>query len=139
MKLTNNNAISITNILSGMRLNKILDKEIKNALVLNYIALRKVAKDADADTEEIINKFQEDWKDAIAPVRAMRESGKPVAGYEDFLEAEADANGTIATIMDGEVDVDIKTMNIDKFLNAVDDEDISFEQVAFFKDCGLIE
>lgn len=138
MKLTNNNAIAITNLLAGMTLNKIADKEVKNALVWNYIVLRKIARDANADTQEVVNKFQDDWKEAIAPVRTMREENKPVVGYDDFLEAERDANNTIAAILEKEVEADVKVVALDDFLNAIGSEEITFEQVAALRDCGLI-
>lgn len=138
MKLTNNNAIAITNILSGMKLNKITDKAVKNALVWDYIALRKVARDANADTQEVITKFQDDWKEAIIPVRTLREADKPIVGYDEYLDAEKDANATIAAILEKETDVDIRPVGLERFLNAIDDDELSFEQVAVLKDFGLI-
>lgn len=138
MTITKENAINVTNILSGMTLNKISDKDVKNALVWNYIVLRKIARETNTDTQEVITKFQEDWKDAIAPVRAFRDAKKPVVGYDDFLSAEKDATNTIATIMQAEVDANVKVVALDKFVNAVSNEEISFEQVAFLQDCGII-
>lgn len=138
MKIANNKAIAITNILSGMKLNKIPDKNIKSILLWNYVALRKIAREADEDTQEIIKKFQEDWKDSISPVRSLREENKPVVGFDDFLAAEKDANDAIAAIMDKEIDINIRSIELERFVNAVNDDDISFEQVALFKDYGLI-
>lgn len=139
MKLSNNNAIAITNILSGIKLNKIPDKNIKSILLWNYVALRKIARDANDDTQEIIKKFQEDWRESISPVRTLREENKPVVGFDDYLAAEKDANEAISAIMEKEIEADIRPVELEGFIDAIDDEDISFEQVALFKDYGLIK
>lgn len=139
MKLTNSNAIAITNILSGIKLNKIPDKNIKSILLWNYVALRKIARDANDDTQEIIKKFQEDWRESISPVRTLREENKPVVGFDDYLAAEKDANEAISAIMEKEIEADIRPVELEGFIDAIDDEDISFEQVALFKDYGLIK
>jgi len=139
MKLSNNNAIAITNILSGMKLNKIPDKNIKSILLWNYVTLRKIARDANDDTQEIIKKFQEDWRESISPVRTLREENKPVVGFDDYLAAEKDANEAISAIMEKEIDANIRPIELEGFIDAIDDEDISFEQVALFKDYGLIK
>ena len=139
MKLTNSNAIAITNILSGIKLNKIPDKNIKSILLWNYVALRKIARDANDDKQEIIKKLQEDWRESISPVRTLREENKPVVGFDDYLAAEKDANEAISAIMEKEIEADIRPVELEGFIDAIDDEDISFEQVALFKDYGLIK
>lgn len=130
---------SVVNILSGMKLNKISDKEVKNALVLDYLNLRKELKEINSYTQEIITKFQEDWKDTIPAVRKLRLENEPIVGYDEYLASERDANETIAEYLNRETGVDIKTVSVDAFVESLGDEDVSFEQIAFLQDCGILE
>lgn len=129
---------TVVGILSGMKLNRISDKEVKNALVFDYLNLRKEMKEINSYTQEIVNKFQEDWKDTIAIIRKLRQDNEPIEGYEEYLSSEQDANETIAEYLNGETDVEIKTVSVDAFVNSLGDEELSFEQIAFLQDCGLI-
>ena len=133
MKLSTINTIA--GILSGMKLNKISDKKGKSALLKNYLALRKALKQAQEDQQEIVRKFQDDWKDELAEVEAFRKESKPVVGHEDYLEAEVDANKAIRDIFEQEVDLTLSPVKIDIFV----DEELTLEQLALLEENGLIE
>lgn len=135
MKLVDINTTA--GILSGMKLNKIEDKRAKAALLKDYLALRKLAKEAMDDKNEIISKFKEDWKDELADVQAYRDKNEPVVGHDAYLEAERDANEAIQDILLREVDVNITKVDMAVFTGFSDD--ITFEQVAFLQEVGLIE
>lgn len=130
-------ASSAAAILSGIRLNRISDRDAKAALLKDYLALRKAAKSAKEYENEIIRKFQEDWADELAAVQSFREKGRPVIGHLDYLEAERDANKAISDILSAEVDIDLSVVKMD----AVADfsEDITLEQIAFLQECGILE
>lgn len=135
MKLVDINTTA--GILSGMKLNKIEDKRAKAALLKDYIALRKLAKDAMDDKNEIISKFKEDWKDELADVQAYRDKNEPVVGHDAYLEAERDANEAIQDILLREVDIELTKVDMTVFTGFSDD--ITFEQIAFLLEVGLIE
>lgn len=135
MKLVDINTTA--GILSGMKLNKIEDKRAKAALLKDYLALRKLAKDAMDDKNEIISKFKEDWKDELADVQAYRDKNEPVVGHDAYLEAERDANEAIQDILLREVDVELTKVDMTVFTGFSDD--ITFEQIAFLLEVGLIE
>ena len=107
MKLTRRAVADIADILGGIKINRIEDKVAKFALFKNLVALRKVAKESEADSDEIIRKFHEDWADEIPAIRKFRSEGKPVLGHLDYLEAEKDANKAISDIFSQEVELDI--------------------------------
>ena len=136
MKLSIAYISTAAGILSGIKLNRIADKDAKAALLKDYLALRKVEKDAEADKDEIIRKFQEDWKDELAAVQSFREKNRPVIGHLDYLEAEKDANKAITAIFSAEVEIDLASVET----SAVADfsEDITLEQIAFLTECGII-
>ena len=139
MKLTNNNAIAIVNILAGMKLNRIADTDVRTNLVWNYVELRRVSKIADDKRTEIVRKFQEDWADEIDDVRNQRSENKPVTGHDSFLESERAANELIATIYNEEVEISIRPVGIDELVGALSGDDITFEQVAFLADSGIVK
>ena len=135
MKLVDINTTA--GILSGMKLNKIEDKRAKAALLKDYLALRKLAKEAMDDKNEIIGKFKEDWKDELADVQAYRDKNEPVVGHDAYLEAERDANEAIQDILLREVDIELTKVDMTVFTGFSDD--ITFEQIAFLLEVGLID
>ena len=137
MKLSNINAIA--GILSGMKINKITDKEVKTALVNDYLHLRKFVKEADDERKELVEKFQADWGDELAEIEAFRREDKPVEGHKEYLEAEADANNAIAEIFNKDVETSLKAVALDEFVAACGGEELTLEQIAFLQDTGIVE
>lgn len=137
MKLSTINQVA--GILSGMKINKITDKEVKTALVNDYLHLRRFVKDADEERKELIEKFQEDWRDELAEVETYRKEGKAVEGHEAYLEAEKDANAALADIFNREVETMVKAVPTEAFLAACDKEELTLEQIALLQEAGVIE
>lgn len=137
MTLSQVNAVA--GILSGVKINKIADKAVKAALVKEYIQLRKFVKDADEERREIVDKFQADWREELAPVEAFRKAGKPVVGHEAYLDAEKDANKAIYDLFSREVDIDITPVKMDAFIGSCEGDELTLEQVAVLQECGIIE
>ena len=135
MKISVANAIAV--LLSGVKINKIEDKDAKAALLKDYIALRRVVKDAEEAKGEIIRKFQEDWAEVLPAVQAFRDKNEAVVGYDDYLEAEKDANKAIQDIYAGDVDIDLSPVKMEAIMDF--SEDITLEQIAFLQECGLVE
>lgn len=130
---------AIAGILSGMKLNRIGDKSVKTALVNDYIRLRKFVKEADEERKEIVDKFQSDWMDELAAVNKFRNENKPVVGHDEYLEAERDANKAISDLFASDVKIDLAPVKMDAFLTACCGEELTFEQIAFLQENGLIE
>jgi hypothetical protein len=130
---------SITGVLSGMKINKISDKRVKSALLNDYLHLRRHLKDADADREEVVKKFREDWRDELAAVEAFRKEGKAVVGHDAYLDAERDANQTIADIFNSDVEVSLASVSLDAFIVSFGKEELTFEQIALLQEGGIIE
>lgn len=137
MKLSTINAI--VGVLSAMKINKFKDKKVKATLINDYLHLRGFVKKADTDRMELVQKFQSDWADELAAVQSLREAGKPVIGHDAYLEAEKDANDSIASLFSGDVDVAPKSVPMDAFLTACGGEELTFEQIALLQEGGIIE
>ena len=136
MRLSRHTIVDLATILGGIKINRIEDKDAKAALLKDYLALRKVEKEALADKDEIIRKFQEDWKDEIPAVEKFRRENKPVIGHLDYLEAERDANKAIVDTFSQEVDIDLAPVKMDA-ISAFSD-DITLESIAFLAENGII-
>ena len=137
MKLSMLNIIA--GILSGMKLNKIADKEVKNTLVNDYLHIRRFVREAEEQRKELVEKFQADWKEELAAVEAYRREGKPVDGHKEYLDAEADANKAIQDIFAAEVDAAPKAVPMDAFLSACGGEELTLEQLAVLQEGGIVE
>lgn len=136
MKLSDVNVI--VGILAGMKINRITDKKIKTALLNDYLHLRPLFKKANDDAEEIRKKFQDDWEDELDAVQAFRDKRKPVVGHDAYLDAEKDANKAISDLFSAKVDVDINSVPMDEFMTACGGEELTFEQIAFLQEVGII-
>jgi len=127
----------IAGILAGVKINRIEDKAAKSNLMKDYLAIRKVLKEAQEDKDEIVRKFQEDWKDELAAVEKYRRENKPVVGHLDYLEAERDANKAIQDLFGKEVELTLTPVPFDAFSGV--SEDLTLEQLAFLQESGVIE
>lgn len=139
MKLKLSTVNLMVGILSGMKLNKVADKNIKATLINDYLYLRRMVKQANDDKNEIASKFQSDWRDEFVAVENLRRERKPVVGYDEYLVAEAEANKTIADLFSVEVEVEVAPVPFDAFLAVIDGEELLLEQIAILQDGGIIE
>ena len=129
----------LVSILGGMKLNKITDKVVKATLVNDYLHLRKFVKETEADRQELVNKFQDDWKEELDAVEAFRREGKPVEGHEAYLDAEKDANEALSALFAKEVEAEVKAVSMDAFLASCGAEELTMEQLAFLQENGIVE
>ena len=137
MKLAKYKIINIDSILVASRINRIADKEVKDALLKEYLEIHKIAEAAKADQNEISRKFNADWRDEATAVAKYRNAGKPVVGHLDFLDAERDAEKAIKDLLKAEVDIDITPAPMDDIMAV--SEDITLGQIAMLQEYGIIE
>lgn len=119
-------ADKIAGILFGIKLNTISDKVVKNTMLKNYLALRKVAKELAEEQTELVEKFNEDWKDS-----------KDEKSNE-YRTALKDLDNAIKTMLEREVEVDITPVGMDAFMANVKDESLTFEQIAILSENGIL-
>lgn len=137
MKLAKYKIINIDSILVASRINRIADKEVKDALLKEYLEIHKIAEAAKADQNEISRKFNADWREEATAVAKYRNAGKPVVGHLDFLDAERDAERAIQDLLKAEVDIDITPAPMDDIMAV--SEDITLGQIAMLQEYGIIE
>ena len=137
MKLAN--ADAIVGMLDKIKLNRIADKKVKTDLVNDYLYLRHLVKKPREDADELRRKFREDWGEEMNEVELLRKAGLPLGGHETYLEAFDDANATIRSLFDEEVETAVQPVPLEAFLNSCGGEELTLEQVAFLQDNGIIE
>lgn len=131
--------VTVAGILSGIKINKISDKEVKTTLINDYLHLRKFAKGADSDAEELRKKFRQDWAEELEEVSKLRRDGKPVVGHKEYLDAELDANKGIQDIYAADAPTAVKSVKMETFVSACGGEELTFEQIAILQENGIIE
>lgn len=129
---------AVVNILSGIKLNKIPDKDTKEILVKDYLLLKKLVKEVEGEKQDIISKFQSDFQDEIQEVDALRQKNEPVEGHEEYLEAEKDAIKMINDAYAKDVEVSLTSVELDKFLAAAGEEALTLETISFLQENGVI-
>lgn len=139
MKVKLSTANAVLGILSGIKINKIADRDVKAKLMSNYLAMRRVVKPVNDDKNESVNKFQADWRDEFIEVETLRRERKPIIGHREFLVAEADANKAIFALFDKEEDVETQPVSLDAFQAACCGEEFTLEQIATLEEGGIIE
>lgn len=130
---------ALVDILAGIKLCKIPDSDVKGGILMNYLALRKIVKDVEADKQELVMKFQEDWKEERDAVIELRKKKQPVEGHDDYLKAVDETNLILQKMDETEMEVSIKPVKMDKFVASIPGEEINLEQIAILVDCGILE
>ena len=137
MKISNSN--TAVGILGGIGITKLPDKQVKTTILNDYIYLRKFIREAEDESAEISKKFREDWGKEMDVVEEALAKREPVVGHEKYIEAKKDAENVLQGIMDREVEVEIKSVQMDDFMNACKNENLTLEQIAFLQEVGILE
>ena len=130
---------ALANILSSIKINKLVDKDTKATLIKEYLQMKKILKDLDEERDEVVLKFRTDWEDELPKVAELRKKSEPVVGHDAFLEAEKDANDTLAALYATETEVDFTPIALDKFISAIGEEDLTLDAISFLQECGIVE
>lgn len=130
---------SVIGVLSGMKINKIVDKKVKTSLLNNYICLRRFAKEASEDRVNLVEKFKTDFADEIQVVAMLRHEEKPLDDHKEYLDAERDLDAAAEALLKKEVDAPVAPIAMDAFMSACDKEELTLEQIAILEDAGLLE
>lgn len=130
---------NIVDILAGIKLCKISDSDINSGILMSYLALRKIVKDVEADKQELVMKFQNDWEEERDAVFALRREKKPIEGHDDYLKAVGETNLILQKMDETEMEVSIKPVKMDKFVASIPGEEINLEQIATLVDGGILE
>ena len=130
----------VSTLLNEIKITKITDKDVKLKLMHDYLVLRKASNTAMEDIQAIADKFRDDWGDALFEVSSIRRNGEEIDAekYKDYLSAEKDANETIGAINTGNTDVDVEPIDVNAFVSAVGEDEITLSTVGYLVDNGIL-
>lgn len=120
-----NDADRMAGILAGLKLTCIKDKVVRNTLLNDYLALRKVAKELKEEQQELVDKFNQEW------------GGADKEKNDEYRKALDDVAAMLKSLAEEECDVTVKPVDMDAFLVNVKEE-LTFEQIAILQDGGLL-
>ena len=138
--------IAIYQVLSGLKLNKFSDTELRKNLFKDYLILHNLAKTHDESVGELRKKyfegFDEDLQKALELDNQMRASRsnteeflklkKERDSYTKIDEIISEFNTAIKNMMDESVEVEIFKVNKDSFITDLS-EDLTFAQIAILE------
>ena len=117
--------ISAVNAINKIPVNKITDKGVRNALIDNYLILRKAAKGIMDEREDLLDKFRSDW---AAEIAAGQNGAQP---SPEFLAAQQNLDEDFGRIGKTYIDVEgLSTLDKAAFFGALGDADLNFEDIA---------
>lgn len=138
--MTNKELISIFNLLSSIKLNKVSDKETRSAILANHMALYKLNKGVNDDVEELRKRFFEGKEAELKKYIALQDAGKTDELDPKMRELVIEFNTEYGNLMSSHADVSLKKIDADSFVDALAEQniDITLEELARMQECGLV-
>ena len=119
--------IAAVNAINKIPVSKVTDKEVRYALIDDYLLLRKTAREIDAERSELIDKFREEWPAEVATPQIQ--SGRVSAELE---AAQVRLDEDLTRLSNASIEVNgLKAIERSAFCSALgDDVDITFDDIA---------
>lgn len=139
MKITNNQAISAHNFLANLKLSG-FDKDIRVAIFKNVgelaIAVKAIQEKIEASKKELFKGLEKDGQQVGAlreefnkeeTTKERRENiVKEILAYEAYINAEKELNEVVMQFGKDELEVNLVTIDFDKFIDGLINSDIEF-------------
>lgn len=133
-----NEVISIYRFLGGVKLNKISDKDTRNAVIVLHLAMHKIVKGLDDDTEVLRKKFLEGHEEEVAGLTAERQAyqNEPdedkkteiLRGisekYGEILKVEQQLNDVYVEMLKADVELPSVKLSAEAFVEALAEQDV---------------
>lgn len=130
--------IAIFRFLSGIKVSKIKDKDVRSAIIGNHLQMYKIAEEYDSDIKEIQKKLFEGKDDDVKALNDLREKYKIEKdeekkkdiiaiisdNYGEILALEKEMSDTIETRLKDEKEINIKKVSKDAFVDALVDAEV---------------
>lgn len=130
--------IAIFRFLSGIKVSKIKDKDVRSAIIGNHLQMYKIAEEYDSDIKETQKKLFEGKDEEIKSLNELREKykietdeekKKDIIGiitdnYGEILALEKELSSVIEEKFNEEKELNLKKVKQDAFLDALVDADV---------------
>lgn len=143
-------ARNVYNFISGLPLNKLTDKPLRNALITNHLMLRKLMQELDKDIEELRNTMFKDHEAELQQFLVnqaeVQKGNMTPEDFEKSVSPEFRAlvegyNQEYEALTNSEKEIQLRKVELEAFTAMIADNNIevSMNDVAEFVDLGLIE
>lgn len=130
--------IEIFNFLNTIKISKISDKEVRNAIISNHLAMYKIAKEHNEEIQEVQKKLFEGKEAEIQELNDLRQQYKEETDNlkkqdlvfrisnecSDILALEKEFNDMFVESLNTEINVNIKKVSQEKFVEACVEADV---------------
>ena len=130
--------IEIFRFLNGIKLNKVLDKDIRSMIISNHMQMHNIVKQYDEDVKELQRKLFSDKQSEIEELSKLREDykntdnisikkeieSKIIKDYSDIISLEIEFNNELNNILNTEIDINLKKVSKENFVEMCVNADI---------------
>lgn len=131
--------IEIFKFLSTIKLNKINDKDVRSAVVSNHLQMYSVSKKYEEDVEELRKRVFEGKTEELEELIRLREEfkgesntekkskiiAKIAKDYKEILELENSFYKELNSILDEEVQLNLKKVNKESFVDTCAEAEVN--------------
>lgn len=130
-------------LINGIKMNVVSNKDTRNAIIANHLAMYKIAQENDEEAKKVFEKLFEGKEEDVRKVAELRQRFMNATenaeradivkelndNYKQIFELESEFNKTFAER--NEEDVDIKVVKFDReaFVNACADSGVEFTMI----------
>lgn len=130
-------------LINGIKMNVVSNKDTRNAIIANHLAMYKIAQENDEEAKKVFEKLFEGKEEDVRKVAELRQKFMSATenaeradivkelndNYKQIFELESEFNKAFAER--NEEDVDIKVVKFDReaFVNACADSGVEFTMV----------
>lgn len=130
--------IEIFRFLNGIKLNKVLDKDIRSMIISNHMQMYNITKQYDEDVKELQRKLFLDKQTEIEELSKLREDyknsdnisikkeieSKIIKDYSNIISLEIEFNNELNNILNTEIDINLKKVSKENFVEMCVNADI---------------
>lgn len=130
--------IEIFRFLNGIKLNKVLDKDIRSMIISNHMQMYNIVNQYDEDVKELQRKLFLDKQSEIEKLSKLREDyknsdnisikkeieSKIIKDYSDIISLEIEFNNELNNILNTEIDINLKKVSKENFVETCVNADI---------------
>lgn len=130
--------IEIFRFLNGIKLNKVLDKDIRSMIISNHMQMYNIVNQYDEDVKELQKKLFLDKQSEIEKLSKLREDyknsdnisikkeieSKIIKDYSDIISLEIEFNNELNNILNTEIDINLKKVSKENFVEMCVNADI---------------
>lgn len=130
-------------LINGIKMNVVSDKDTRNAIIANHLAMYKIAQENDEEAKKVFEKLFEGKEEDVRKVAELRQKFMGATEKEERITIVKELNDNNKQIFElesefnkifaerNEEDVDIKVVKFDReaFVNACADSGVEFTMI----------